>query len=453
MDAQAARSAQTVELLQTLIRNECVNEGTESSGQEIRNADVLEQVVGLPGVDVQRFESAPGRVNLVARLPGRDPDARTLLWNGHTDVVPVTAEGWREDPFGGEIIDGEVWGRGCVDMLNLTSSMAIAFQHLALETARDDSKRPAGDLVFFGCADEESGSRYGARFMAEHHPDAIAADDVMTENGGLHGGGAGDHTVRINVGEKGVAWRRLRVRGVPGHGSQPFRSDNALMTAAKVVQRIGDYRPPARFHELWRSQVDGMGVDDDTRAMLLDPDRIEDFLETVPHPKTASFLHACTHTTFSPNVAVSQTKTNTIPDTVDIDVDVRTLPGEGADEVDAHLRTALGDLYDSVEVTPLMNDRASTSAMHTRLWDAIESATRRRFPDARMDPGLVVGFTDARVHRELGAVAYGTGLLSPHVSAADFGARFHGNDERIDLDSLALTTQFYIDVVDELRRS
>ena len=124
-----------------------------------------------------------------------------------------------------------------------------------------------------------------------------------------------------------------------------------------------------------------------------------------------------------------------------------------ADEVGAHLRTALGDLYDSVEVTPLMNDRASMSPMHTPLWDAIESATQRRFPDARMDPGLVVGFTDARVHRELGAVAYGTGLLSPHVSAADFGARFHGNDERIDIDSLALTTQFYLDVVDQLRRA
>jgi acetylornithine deacetylase/succinyl-diaminopimelate desuccinylase-like protein len=245
-----------------------------------------------------------------------------------------------------------------------------------------------------------------------------------------------------------VAWRRLTVRGVPGHGSTPFRANNALVTAAGVVSRIAEYRPPARFHELWRDQVESLRLDDDTKAAMLDPARIEDALDAMQGP--AAHLYSCSHTTFSPNTLTSQTKTNVIPDTVVIDVDVRTMPGEGPDEVDAHLREALGDLYDRVEVEPLMNDRASISRTDNPLWDSLQRAVGGRYQGAQLRPQVSVGFTDARVHRDLGAIAYGAGLLSPSVSARDFGARFHGNDERIDVESLGLTTQLWIDVVRDL---
>lgn len=439
----ASLTGQTVELLQAMIRNECVNEGTVGSGQEIRNAELLAGFLDGSGIDVELFHAAPGRTSLVARIAGTDPDAPSLCLNGHTDVVPVTPSGWSRDPFAGELVDGEVWGRGAVDMLNLTASMAVALRHLVAT-----GFRPAGDLVYLAVADEESGSAYGARWMAEHHADLIATDYVLTENGGLHGGGDAAPTVSVTVGEKGVAWRRLTVRGTPGHGSMPFRSDNALVKAAGVVTRLADYRPPPQFHELWRAQVAALPVDDETRAALVDPDRIDDLLETMPGP--APHFYSCTHTTFSANTAISQTKTNVIPDTVTIDVDVRTLPGEGAEEVDAHLRTALGDLYDHVEVEPLMNDRASISRTDTPLWDALQRSVARSFDHATLHPNLTVGFTDARVHRDLGAVAYGAGLLSPSVSASDFGRRFHGNDERIDVESLGLTTQLWIDVVRDL---
>ncbi len=192
-----------------------------------------------------------------------------------------------------------------------------------------------------------------------------------------------------------------------------------------------------------------MSLSDEQKAQLLDPGAIDELLATLP-PDQARNIHACTHTTFSPNVFTSQTKTNVIPDRVVIDVDVRTVGGEGPDDVHAHLEAALGELAGDVEVESLMDDRASTSPPRTPLWDSLQKAARRSFPDATLQPAITVGFTDARIHRELGAVAYGAGLLSPAISAAEFATRFHGNDERIDLESVRLTTCFYRDVITDL---
>ena len=166
---------------------------------------------------------------------------------------------------------------------------------------------------------------------------------------------------------------------------------------------------------------------------------------------SAKFLHSCCHMTMSPNVLVSPTKTNTIPDVVDIDVDVRTMPGETGDDVREHLRNAIGpELADEVEITALMDDVASISPVDTPLWDALGKAVRNAFPKTELSPGITLGFTDARVHRELGAVAYGAGLMSPSLSGAEYGSRFHGHNERIDTESIGLTTGLYLDTVTEL---
>ncbi len=438
----------TVELLQTLIRNECVNDGTASSGNESRNADVLQSYVEGTGVQIERWEPTAGRASFVARLEGRDPGAPSLCLMGHTDVVPVHAAGWQRDPFGGELVrnaDGldEVWGRGAVDMLNLTASMAVAFRDLA-----ERGFRPRGDLLYFAVADEEAGSAHGARWVAEHHPDAIRCDYVLTESGGLHDGTADAPVIGITVGEKGVAWRRLRVHGTPGHGSMPFRIDNALVKAAAVVQRLAEYRPPPRFHELWPARVEALDVPQEWKEALLDTERIDAFLDELPSTPAAAHLHACTHTTFSPNLIDGGVmKTNVIPDTIDLDVDVRTLPGERTDEVTAHLRAALGDLADDVEVEVILDDPASISRTDTPLWDSLQRAVAVPFPGARLSPQFTVGFTDARVFRELGAVSYGAGLFSPHVDPLEFGRRFHGHDERVDVESLGLTVALWQRVV------
>lgn len=438
---------QTVELLQTLIRNACVNDGTAESGHEFRNVDSLVHFLEGTGLDIERYEPTPGRVSMVARIEGSDPDAPSLCLMGHTDVVPVTPDGWSRDPFGGELIDDEVWGRGAVDMLNLTASMAVAFRHLA----RTNFK-PKGDLIYFAVADEESGSAHGARWMADHYADVIKADYVLTENGGLHGGNPEAPVIGVNVGEKGVAWRRLTVTGVPGHGSQPFRRNNALVKAAGVIQRLTDYAPPPKFTELWPERVRTFGLDEESTAILLDPDRIDALLTELPNAKAAAYLHACTHTTFSCNVVDGgpNMKTNTIPDQVSLDVDIRTLPGESDAEVQAHLAQALGDLANDVKIEVLMNDPATISPVGTPLWDSLQRAINKPFPTASLTPQMVVGFTDSRIFRELGSVAYGAGLMSPALDGNEFSARFHGNDERIDVESLRLTTQLWLDVTRDL---
>ena len=441
---------QTVELLQTMIRNACVNDGTPESGEEVRNADALTGFLEGAGLEVERYEPTPGRVSIISRIPGRDPAAPSLCLMGHTDVVPVNPDGWSRDPFGGELIaDGdtlEVWGRGAVDMLNITSSQAVAFAHLART-----GFQPSGDLIYFGVADEEAGSAHGAQWFADNEPDAIRADYCLTENGGLHGGTPTRPVVGINIGEKGVAWRRLRVTGRPGHGSMPFRSDNALVQAAAVIQRLADYRPPPRFSELWPERVEAMGLDDETRAAMLDPDRLDDVLAAMPNVGSAAYLHACTHTTFSANLLDGGTmKANVIPDSVEIQVDIRTLPGEDAAAVQAHLDTALGDLAPKVDVEIIMNDPASISRTDNPLWESLQRAVNKPFPDARLSPQTTVGFTDARVFRQLGAVAYGAGLFTPDLDAGDFSRRFHGHDERIDVESLRLTTQLWLDVVTDM---
>jgi acetylornithine deacetylase/succinyl-diaminopimelate desuccinylase-like protein len=335
-------------------------------------------------------------------------------------------------------------------MLNLTASMAVAFRQLA----RDDRFRPKGDLLFVAVADEESGSAHGLRWMADHERDAIAADYVLTENGGVHSGPG--PLITVNVAEKGVAWRRLRITGTPGHGSMPFRSDNALVKAAAVVQRIAEYRPEPKFHELWRTRVDTLPVDDEQKQALLDPARIDDLLAAMPNAGSAGYLHACTHTTFSTNVAAvgsGSAKTNVIPGHVELDVDIRTLPGEDDAAVREHLRQALGDeLAGEVEVEILIDDAATISPTDTPLWDSLARSVVKPFPGATLLPSLTVGFTDARIYRELGAVAYGAGLLSPDLDSGAFSRRFHGNDERIDIESLRLTTQLWLDVVTDFHR-
>jgi acetylornithine deacetylase/succinyl-diaminopimelate desuccinylase-like protein len=441
-------TAETVELLQTLIRNECVNDGSADSGNETRSADVLQSVVEGPGVDIERWEPTSGRASFVARRSGSDPSAPSLCLMGHTDVVPAGADGWDHDPFGGELIDGEVWGRGAVDMLNLTSSMAVVFRSLVAR-----GFRPKGDLLYFAVADEEAGSAHGARWVANEHPDAIRCDYVLTESGGLHSGDAQRGAVSVNVGEKGVAWRRLRVRGTPGHGSMPFGSDNALVTAAKIVSRLADYEPAPQFHELWRGQLDALGLADDLKAALLDETAIDQALKDLPNPGAQRLFHACSHTTFAPNVVSTEgrPKTNVIPDIVDLDIDIRTMPGESTDEVTAHLKEALGaELFERIDVEILMDDPASMSRPDTPLWDSLQRSVSVPFPDATLSPQFSVGFTDARVFRDLGAIAYGAGLYSPTLDASEFGLRFHGRNERVDVESLRLTTELWERVIVDL---
>jgi acetylornithine deacetylase/succinyl-diaminopimelate desuccinylase-like protein len=440
-----AITGQTVELLQQMIRNQCVNDGTVGSGHEVRTSDVLRTYLSGTGLDIEVYEpdAAPGRASLVARVEGSDPAAPTLCLMGHTDVVPVTPQNWTRDPFGGELVHGEVWGRGAVDMLNLTASQAVA-----LKTLVRRGWRPRGTLVYLACADEEAGGALGAGHVCKRHWDALRADYLLTENGGTVSAHGGELNVTVHVGEKGVAWRRLRVKGTPGHGSMPYAADNALVKAAHVVSRLADYRPAPYVDDLWATFVASLDVDAAVRAGLVDPARVDDTIARLP-PALAKLAWSVTHTTFSPNVCHGGVKTNVIPDVVDIDVDIRTIPGDNEDEVRRHLDKALGDLSEEVAVEKLFSKQASVSPTDTPLWDVLGRVVAGHYPGARLLPKLIVGFTDAPYFRAHGAVAYGFGLFSRALTAEAMAGRFHGNDERIDVESLALTTQAWIDVCEQ----
>jgi acetylornithine deacetylase/succinyl-diaminopimelate desuccinylase-like protein len=356
---------------------------------------------------------------------------------GHTDVVPVNADRWRHDPFGGELIDHEVWGRGAVDMLNLTSSMAVAMRALATS-----GFTPRGTLTYLAVADEEALGTWGAHHLVEHEADAVRADYVITESGGIPIPSAGGLKLPIMVGEKGCYWSTITVRGTPGHGSQPWRTDNALVKAAEVVRRIADYAPATDINDIWRRFVAGIDLPDEIAQGLLSPDTLVQTIEHLPVGVARQF-HACTHTTFSPNIVHGGSKINTIPDTVELQIDIRTLPGQTAEDVERQLREALGDLTDEVEFTASAYDAASASPIDTPLWDVLTRTSKRFYEDSATVPMLIVGATDARFFRRVGATAYGYGLFSRDLSFEDYSTMFHGDDERVDQESLRLSTELW----------
>jgi acetylornithine deacetylase/succinyl-diaminopimelate desuccinylase-like protein len=428
---------ESADLLAHLIRNACVNDGTPESGFESRSADVLAQYLGDTGLDLERYAAQPGRENLVARIEGSDPTAPTLLLMGHTDVVPVNPDGWRRDPFGGEIIDGEVWGRGAVDMLNLTATMAVAFRHLALS-----GFRPRGTLIYLAVADEENLGTWGAEHLLTRENEAVAADYVVTEAGGFQMPNAKGPRLPVIVGEKGSYWCRITVRGTPGHASQPFRTDNALVTAAEIVRRLADYRPPTMIHDTWRQFIEGVDFGPEWNARLLDEATLHDFCEELPIG-LARQAHACTHTTFAPTIIHGGTKTNVIPDVVEVEVDIRTLPGQTSADVRKMCADALGDLSAHVEITPFDENYSTLSPIESPLWDSMARVSSTLVEGSALVPFMTVGATDARFFRRKGSIAYGFGLFSRKLSFDEYASMFHGNDERVDTESLELSARLW----------
>ncbi|MEX2626044.1 MAG: M20/M25/M40 family metallo-hydrolase, partial [Ilumatobacteraceae bacterium] len=421
-------TGEVTELLRGLIRNGCVNDGTDDSGGEARSADLLAGELEGPGCELERYEPHPGRTSLLARIEGSDPAAPGLLLMGHTDVVPVNPDGWSRDPFAGELVDGQVWGRGAIDMLNLTASMAVAFKHLARS-----GFKPRGTIGYLAVADEEALGTWGAEWLVDNQRDQVALPYVITESGGIPGRRPDGIRLPVVVAEKGTHWCTLRIGGTPGHASQPFRTDNALVTAAEVVRRLASCRPQTDIHETWRRYVEGMGFREDRTAAMLDADGLAELCEALPIG-LARHAHACTHTTIAPTMVKGGVKTNVIPDRVDLQLDIRTLPGQTAADIDAILADALGDLADKVTVIDAHHDASTASSADTPLWDAMQRVCQGFYPGSAIVPTMTVGATDARFFRHAGATAYGFGLFSERLRYEDYAVMFHGDDERVDVE-------------------
>lgn len=443
--SEFAPQPEVVDLLQQMIRNHCVNDGTAESGDEQRNVDLLESFFAGSGLTTERHASAPGRESLVARIEGSDRSAPSLLLMGHTDVVPVNEDRWRNDPFGGELIDGEIWGRGAIDMFNLTSSMAWCVRELART-----GFRPRGDVIYLAVADEEAGGQYGAAHLLRTMPELVKADYVITESGGFPLPGADGTKLPVLVAEKGISWAKLVVTGTPGHGSMPFRTDNALIKAGEVVRRLGEFKPPTRIHDSWKAFVGAMGLPDEMTKPLVTEEGFVDAIAALPIG-LSRMAYSCSHTTLAPTVMHGGAKLNIIPDTVEIEVDIRTLPGDGQEEVTSMIRDAVGDLADDVEIVFGVGHPATVSSMDTPLWDTLSRVTKRFYADSSIIPMLMIGATDARFFRDAGSVAYGFGMFSRNISMDDLASMGHGDDERIDVESLGMVTALWDAVARDLQ--
>ncbi|MDQ2953273.1 MAG: M20/M25/M40 family metallo-hydrolase [Chloroflexota bacterium] len=435
---------ETTDLLQHLIRNECVNDGTPASGHEIKSVQTLESYLRTPGIEMQRYEPSPGRGSLVLRIEGTDKTAPSLHLMGHTDVVPVTRASWRHDPFGGELIDGEVWGRGAIDMLDVTASMAVAIKRLLAS-----GFKPKGTLIYSAVADEEALGTHGAQWLTENKWDEVKTDYLVTEFGGVRmpiGTGA---KMPIMTAEKGSQWTRLRVKGTPGHGSMPYKSDNALVKASEIITRIAKYKAPLHLQDLWKAFIEGSDLPAVQRMALTTAATFDGALDRMPEGADR-MMYAATRTTLSPNIAHGGVKVNIIPDSAEVDIDIRTLPGDDGEGVRKMLRDAAGDLWRDVEVVHEGSNPATSSPIDTPLWKALTKVTQRLIPGSTTLPFLIVGATDARYFRRKGVTAYGYGLMSDKIPFGEFSKLFHGNNERIDQGSLELMTPLWDGLVREM---
>ncbi len=437
-------SDEVVGLLQRFIRNACVNDGTPDGGHEERSVKTLLEYFGpeenyVEGVTTEIVEPHPGRQSIVIRIPGAVAGAPALMLLPHLDVVPVNPDGWSCDPFGAEIRDGFVWGRGAIDMLNVTSAMSAVFRRYLT----GELPRLPGDLVLGAVADEEAGGELGARWLVDNRPELVACDYLLTEVATpalSHEPGAG---IPVTVAEKGPHRQRFETKGTPGHGSQPYAAHNALLPLAQAISRLVEAPTPVVISPEWRDFVAGSGLPAPMIARLTDPDQVDAAIDELQDIDLglARWAHACTHLTISPTVLNSGSKYNVIPDRGVAELDVRIVPGQDSTTVDDHFRKVLGpDLYEDIEITPEGALVSNASPTEGPLWEAIADSAEELVGSRQLLPMLIPVVTDARFFRMRGAVAYGVGLFDDKMRFGDMLRLFHGHDERVSLDSVARTT-------------
>ena len=431
-----------VSLLQELIRNKCVNDGSPDSGQEVRSVRTLVEYIGVEG---EVFEPVEGRQSLVYRVPGFDPEAPSLALVPHLDVVPVDPAGWSRDPFAAEIEDGFVYGRGAVDMLNVTAAMTAAVRPYLI-----GDKTPRGDLLFAAVADEEAGGRLGAKHLVEEHWSVVSTDYLMTEVAYPALTVGGRRTVPVSIGEKGAYWSFLEAGGTPGHGSIPYGADNALEKMVLALDGVISAPSPAAVTEEWLGFVGELGLDADSVQRLTDVDHLDDEIDriAVDDPALARYIHAATHLTISSNVIKAGTKTNVIADKAHAELDIRGLPGMDREFVDAHLRKSMGSASNHIEIIPVMDSEPTVSPAGNALWDAIGDAVEELDGHRNLAPTLMTVATDARFWRARGTICYGVGLFDERMGFSEMLSLFHGDDERISAASVERTSLLYEHVLE-----
>lgn len=423
--------------LQALLRINTVN----PPGDETRAADYLANALRAEGVDVEIVEGAAGRGNVVARLRADAPVGRALMLTGHTDVVSVERAKWTRDPFGGELVDGYVWGRGALDMKSqvaaeLTVLLCLKRQGVTLNR----------DLLFVAFADEEAGGRDGAAWMWQHRRDLLDAEYAINEGGGAAIELNGQTFYLIQAGEKGASRLRITAQAQPGHASVPL-DDSAMARLGRALVRLHEWQPPtvltAPVRQMLESIAPALGAEHEAKVrQILERPTWEAIAALPLDDDTRSMLRATTRNTAVPTIVHGGHRINVIPSEVVLDVDGRILPGQDPDEWRDQVQAVVGD---EVSVELLSREHGLDFDPASPLFDAIAATIDDLDPGAKVVPYLVSGGTDARHIPDI--KVYGFFPFPTSDRNALYTSLVHGHDERIAVEDLAFATRFLYEVV------
>jgi acetylornithine deacetylase/succinyl-diaminopimelate desuccinylase-like protein len=422
---------EVVELTRSLIRLDTSN----PPGGETIAAELLAAYLADAGIESELVGPDPERLNLVARISGSGSGPSILL-TAHTDVVPAPDADWTLPPFGAEIRDGRVVGRGAADMKGELAARVVAFVELHRRGVV-----PAGDVVLIAESDEERNTAdVGMSWLVRERPD-LQCECALNEGGGtLLELADGRQVVTISIGEKQVTSLRLRFSGRAGHASVPAGSDNCLGRAAAAVGALLEYEAPALLTPAIAGALSDLGapMDDEEKAVQW---------ASAQHPVLAGLFPAMTRMTVTPTGLRTYEPSNVIPPFADVVCDCRALPGQTLDDIRSHLSAALGSRlpYELELLEPL--EGGTESPLDTPLFRICEEYVADRLPGARLLPIVTPGFTDSHwVRSAHGTAAYGfapvfTTPLDVYLDG------MHGADEAIDIDDLAEMAEFNLHVL------
>jgi acetylornithine deacetylase/succinyl-diaminopimelate desuccinylase-like protein len=427
-------SSFVVDLARDLIQLDTTN----PPGQEHIAVDLIERVLDEAGIESTRYENARGRPNLVARLKGRG-EAPPFLLQGHVDVVTTANQEWKHKPFGGEIVDGYLWGRGALDMKG-----GVAMMVSALLQAHARGGAP-GDLVLAALADEEAGGNQGAKWLVDKHPQLFSGiKHAIGESGGVVQHLGGRRFYPIMVSEKRGCQIAATLRGPGGHGSIPARS-GAMAKLGSLLTKLDSARLPVHITPPVKLLLEGMreALDEPWRGRigaLLDPARADAALtELGPMGRN---LDAALHNTVNATIVSGGLKINVIPSEVQVQLDGRLLPGFGPEDMVRELRQVVGP---DPELEVQLVGPAQPDIDLSQL-ELFASVLREADPGCVPLPYLVTGGTDARHFAKLGIRTYG---FLPLNNPADFNGAttIHAADERVPITALEFGAQCVFEAV------
>lgn len=441
--AQSAADWQSLEEEAVLFLSRAVQiDTTNPPGNEIQAARFFKEIFDRERIEARVIESAPGRGNIYARLPG-DGSKKAIVLLNHLDVVPADAKSWKEPPFSGVIKDGVIWGRGVLD------DKGAAIMELAAMLALKRQKVPLkGDVIFLGTADEEAGGAWGAGFLVEKHPELFKdVGLVLNEGGGIRVGEDGRARVyNVSVAEKTPLWLKLTASGTPGHGSTPG-ADLAVNRLIAALARVMRYQSPVKVvDEVQRYYADTAAAEPeprrsryrDLRRALRDAAFRAEFLK---EPRN----NASVRNTIAITGIKGSDKVNVIPAAASADLDVRLLPGEEPKVFIETLRRVIGD--PSIKIEVMLSFPAATSPPHPEAMKVIGEFAKIHDPGALVVAPLVRGFTDCHFFREKGTPCLG---FMPHRSTPGSEGLVHGIDERMSVENLKFGVRAMVEIVRKL---